>query len=468
VYVYLLCYIQLLMALPKFYLEPRKPKQDQTKHLKLAINMFYSFYGERLQYYTGVRIDPKFYKSGTETKPTDKSDVNKLISDSAPYASVIKTNLKQLALDVQNIANTAKANRIEVTKEYLKVELDKIHKHKPEVEEETIEEAKHDFVSYYELVIKERKNGTREITSGKNAGKKFSHNAIGNYSTSLAAVKRYLDYSKIKHLPFESVNKEFYDDFKRFCFQKEEKEVSTFSGYIKDIKSIMTEKAPEIFKAKEFVKPGYEADTIYLTDQQIDKMSDLDLSDESKSVRVGKEDSKLTVSFATLDKVRDLALVGFYTGLRFSDFSNLEIQSIEGSFIKVKQIKTGGRVTIPIMSKLRPVLAKYPRGLPSMSNQKFNDYIKLVGKLAGLTEQRTVINTKGNKENKTSHPLYMLISSHCCRRSYATNMFNKGVPTMLIMNSTGHKTESAFLKYIRATNEDKAILMAEAMEKLGL
>ena len=42
------------------------------------------------------------------------------------------------------------------------------------------------------------------------------------------------------------------------------------------------------------------------------------------------------------------------------DFNNLEIKSFEGNFIKVKQIKTGGRITIPIMSRLRPVLDKYP------------------------------------------------------------------------------------------------------------
>jgi len=85
---------------------------------------------------TGVRIDPKFYKAGTDKKPTDKSDVGKLISDSAPYASVIKTNLKQLALDVQTIANTAKANKIPVTKDYLRTQLDKIHKHKDEQREQ--------------------------------------------------------------------------------------------------------------------------------------------------------------------------------------------------------------------------------------------------------------------------------------------------------------------------------------------
>jgi hypothetical protein len=78
------------MALPKFYLEPRKTKHDHVKNPKFAINMFYSFYGERLQYYTGIRIEAKFYKSeDNKGNPIDRSEVNKIISDSTPYAAVI-------------------------------------------------------------------------------------------------------------------------------------------------------------------------------------------------------------------------------------------------------------------------------------------------------------------------------------------------------------------------------------------
>lgn len=456
------------MALPKFYLEPRKLKDDPAKTPKLAINMFYSFYGQRLQYYTGIRIEPRFYKAGTAAKPTDKSDVNKLISESAPYASFIKANLKQIALDAQHIANTAKANKIPVTKEYVRLELDKIHKHKPQPQEKAPSAKEHDLLSHFEKVIQERKDGTRTIATGKNQGKRFTLNSIKNYTSTLTALKRYADYKRISTILFDTVNKAFYDDFKRFCFNEEMKQVSTFAGYIKDIKSTMADVAPDTFKAKEFVKPGYEADTVYLNDEQIDRIASLDLSDHSKLVPISKDGEEGNISFATLERVRDLALVGFYTGLRFSDFSSLDIKDIDGKFIKVKQIKTGGRVSIPIMAKLRPVLAKYPDGLPSLSNQRFNSWIKIVAHLAGLNEPKTLTNTKGNTENKVTQPLYELISSHCCRRSYATNMFNKGVPTMLIMNSTGHKTEAAFLRYIKATNEDKAILMAEAMQKLGL
>jgi len=68
----------------------------------------------------------------------------------------------------------------------------------------------------------------------------------------------------------------------------------------------------------------------------------------------------------------------------------------------LKQTKTGNRVTIPIMSKLRPVLSKYQERLPTISNQKSNDYLKHVARLAGLTKNRTFSNTKRNIKNQTT------------------------------------------------------------------
>ena len=92
----------------------------------------------------------------------------------------------------------------------------------------------------------------------------------------------------------------------------------------------------------------------------------------------------------------------------------------------------------------------------------------MVAELAGLTPLIETKSFKGNIEQTLTYRMCDLISSHTCRRSYATNMFKRGIPTMLIMSATGHKTETKFLLYIRATNEDKANLMAEALKKIGL
>ncbi len=472
------------MALPKFYLETRK-----TNNGKKPINMFYSIYGSRLQYFTGIRIEEKFYKSvDSKGKPMDRSEVNKLISDSAPYSAQIKSNLKQIALDVQNIANQAKANKVPVTKELLRYELDKIHKHKAEA----IEIKKtYSFISFFEEVISDRKTGAKVMQKGKNAGQRYSYNAIKNYSSTLSALKRFMAANGLKTIQFEEVNKSFYESFKNYCYQIEQKEISTFSTFIKDIKSTMNEaresgyQSSDGHKAVSFIMPSYESDTIYLNDDQIELIEKYDFSNPDKYIthlapaRKGRKSELFDkkgnrnlveekVFYPVLDKVRDLFLIGAYTGLRFGNFTTLKTKDIHDNFIKVKQIKTGAPVIIPIMRKLRPVLEKYDGNLPTITNQRFNSYIKLVAREVGLNQIITTKSFKGNIESSIQAPLYSLISSHACRRSYATNMFRKGVPSMLIMSATGHATESSFLKYIRATNEDKANLMAETLLKLGL
>lgn len=54
-------------------------------------------------------------------------------------------------------------------------------------------------------------------------------------------------------------------------------------------------------------------------------------------------------------------------------------------------------------------------------------------------------------------PKYKLVSSHTARRSFATNAYLAGVPTISIMKITGHKTESAFMKYIKISGKENAV-----------
>jgi integrase len=100
-----------------------------------------------------------------------------------------------------------------------------------------------------------------------------------------------------------------------------------------------------------------------------------------------------------------------------------------------------------------------PNSLPkSDSNQKFNDYIKMACKEAGLTET-------GRLSTSPELPLFECISSHTARRSFATNLYLDGYPVIEIMKITGHKTEKAFMKYIRVTKLDAAKRLSQHMKK---
>ena len=96
----------------------------------------------------------------------------------------------------------------------------------------------------------------------------------------------------------------------------------------------------------------------------------------------------------------------------------------------------------------------------SISSQRFNDYIKTVCKKVGLKDEvpgsKLTEIKKGvwRKEKKTVEK-WKLVSSHICRRSFATNHYGN-LPTPVIMAITGHKTEKMFLKYIGKTAKDNA------------
>jgi integrase len=62
------------------------------------------------------------------------------------------------------------------------------------------------------------------------------------------------------------------------------------------------------------------------------------------------------------------------------------------------------------------------------------------------------------------YPKYELVSSHVCRRSFATNLYGK-IDTLTIMKITGHKTEKQFLEYIKITPKEYAEKLKDFWKK---
>lgn len=432
------------MAIPKFYLEKRKDKDGVLIVKDVPILLFYSFGSGRLQYYTGQRVDSKHYldKYWTKGKPPIKTG--------APGSANINTYLDILAYDVVNFHNQLRMNGKVVTGAALRELLDEKHK-KKEVK------PSHDLHSYAKMVHDGRLSGDRLVQVGKNKGKHFRPNGLKQFQSFVSALDRFMKDRRIRSIPFESVDRKFYDSFRSLILVKEQCEVSTFATHVKVLKTLMSESNQEglhdnmFYTSNYFLIPSFESDTISIDPDYLTIIEDMDLSDTPY-----------------LDNARDLFLVGCYSALRFSDFTNLKIEDFSENFIRIRQIKTGDMVTIPVMKKMKRLIDKH-NGLPRpISNQKFNQFIKEVFKRAGLSHLVRVRTTRGGVESYKEIEYYKLVSSHTARRTYATNMFKAGVPVMLIMAVTGHKTESAFLRYIRANNEDKARMMADMMDKLGL
>jgi integrase len=122
-------------------------------------------------------------------------------------------------------------------------------------------------------------------------------------------------------------------------------------------------------------------------------------------------------------------------------------------------------MAIPLSKKVVAILKKRGGEFPrQISDQRYNDYIKEVCKLAELNEK--IKGSKSKTEKKITRKesgifeKWELVTSHIGRRSFATNNYGR-IPTSLLINVTGHSTETMFLEYIGKTETEKAIQLAE-------
>ena len=163
-----------------------------------------------------------------------------------------------------------------------------------------------------------------------------------------------------------------------------------------------------------------------------------------------------------LDKVRDLFALEILTGQRFSDLEKvLDTKHISETNIRIYQQKTGEKVTIPLHPKLKKHLAyifnKYPDGLPAISNQKFNEYLKEVCIEAKFFKEHSWVTQSGKKKIPQSDFRHNLITSHTGRRTFCTLALNSGINSEMIMKVTGHRTYDQFREYVKVDDSDLEI-----------
>jgi integrase len=205
-------------------------------------------------------------------------------------------------------------------------------------------------------------------------------------------------------------------------------------------KGITTKQLDRVrFVTSKLKKPNGTTTKVILTEKEISTLFDLDLKNNP-----------------TLQKTRDIFLIGCYTGLRHSDYNAIKKDNIKGDWLKiiVHKGKTGKTVNIPIRSELQFLFEKYDYKIPTMSSQKVGQYVKDVCQYAGIDENIEVISNAGGIESRTWTPKYKLISSHTARRSGLTLMYDTGIKLSDLLLISGHTTEKQLKTYIFINDED--------------
>ncbi len=403
-----------------------------TSTTPTPINLVIRWNNKRLVFPSNETILPKYWNNEKQRVKAMKE---------FPEHPEFNTRLDNLVIAAKNVFRKFQndnENAVPTIEQYRS-----ILKHELGIEEKEV----YTLFSFAERLIVEQ---TQTI---KSKGKFVGRNTIVNtYKQTISILKEY-QAKKRKKVDFETIDLDFYFDFVKFLEGKGYA-LNTIGKYIKTLKTFLNEANErditniKAHKSKHFKVLKEEIDAIYLDESELTEIYNLDLKDRP-----------------ALERARDLFLVGCYTGLRFSDFTRIEPKHIRDGFIQITQQKTGSPVVIPIHPIVQELMNKYEEVTfngfpPAITNQKLNDYIKEIGKkLDSLKNPVSVTTTRGGREITKKVNKYELITTHTARRSFATNQFKNGVPSLTIMAITGHKTEKAFMKYIKVTPDQHANIM---------
>lgn len=396
-----------------------------------APQMIYLVYrfgrNDKLVYSTRLKIAPKYWN-------VDKMRVRNVVE--AGGKDAINELLNEMYRAAESFCIETKAKGRNVTKNALRDFLD-IHTGKATA---YTANTLHGFITAFIANAPHRINAA--------TGKVISQSVIRYYISTWNHIKEYEHARRNgKELDFEDITLDFYTDFTAYL-QHKKLSTNTIGKQIRILKIWLNEATEKgintntQYKSARFKVVSEKADTVYLTAAELEKIHAATLNSEK------------------LQRVRDLFLIGAFTGLRFSDFTSITADNMHGDTLTIEQQKTGGRVSIPLHPIVKKIWKQHGEQLPKpISNQKFNDYIKEVCRLAGITDKTQKSITKGGLRAKQTFAKCDLISSHTARRSFATNLYLSGFPSISIMQMTGHKTEKAFMSYIRVTATEHANLL---------
>lgn len=418
----------------KFYLRRPAPGEKASAETKAAFNpnastaifALINYNGNTVKIYTNESIVPKYWNGDTQgARNTPKFPEHPEFNE---RLNQIRSTINRTYLDYRN-NNTHTVPAPAVLKPLIESALKRGTQ-------------KITFLAYFEDFVKRSEAGKRIDPRSK---KPVRPGVAKGYRTTY---NHLISFSKKKKFDFETIDLGFHKEFTDYLSASPlSLNASTIGSNIQRIKAVMAEATEKgansnmTFKSRYFIKQSEEAETIYLNAQELKEMQDLDLSNNQR-----------------LDNVRDLFLIGCYTGLRFSDFSILKPKSIVEGFIRVTQTKTGDPVIIPVHEVVRKIMMKYNGDSPrTISNEKLNAYLKELGQLMPcLKKMESKTFTKGGAKITRTYKKWELLTTHTARRSFATNEYLAGTPSITIMAITGHRTEKSFLKYIRVTKDEHA------------
>lgn len=338
---------------------------------------------ERKQFTTGLFVNPIYWEN--KFQKVNSKDTN---------YTFINAQIEQIKIKINNIVLVFQLQGGDCTldniyNKYIGKEIKK----------------KEYILSYYKQYLFKIKKLTG-IQIKDNTYHKFVY--VGNHLESFLKWKfKKTDY------PLEELNLQFLDDFDYYLKTEKKQEQITINKTIQRLRAPINQAISEgyldrdpfvLFKSKTVRKT-----VVFLTTEELMTFE------------------KAVLHQKRLVVIQDLFIFCCYTGLAYNEMANLMKQNIQIGFdginwIQMKREKTQRQISIPILPKAQAIIDKYitenNQVLPSISNQKFNSYLKEIAAIIGI-------------EKRLTH--------HIARKTFAsTVLLYNDVPMEIVSELLGH------------------------------
>ena len=408
---------------------------------------------------TGFSINPKDW-STTTGLPKQNNETTKKISN----------DLKKLDSYISDNLNTDLGNGILIDSNWLELKINDCFNR-------VIKTDKGILTNHIQYIIDNA--NTRKVKNKIG----LSPSTIKNYNLFKNIVLEYQKKIK-KQIQFVEITKPFVDKFTHWLINTKKYSTNYAGKQLEILKTVCIDAEKNEIPVTPYSKiiPFFrESDKDRyiqtLSFDELELIKNIDLSDREQLNRFKKDNPELTKNLSitpeSLNNVRNWILLGCEIGQLGGDLLEITNENIryngKNYYIDITQQKTNKSVTIGIIAPhvIDIIENNLPKKIP---HQKLNEYAKVICKLAGIDAvvKGTKLNTDTNRKELGNYPKYELISSHCFRRSFASNYYKK-IPTAVLIGITGHSKESLFLTYInkREDKDSNADLFMQFYEKLN-
>lgn len=187
---------------------------------------------------------------------------------------------------------------------------------------------------------------------------------------------------------------------------------------------------------------------IYISIEERNRIADADLSGESE----------------TLQEQRDIFVFQCQTGCRVSDLLRLTPGNVQNGILEYVPSKTShgsssARPRVPLTPRAMSIVEKYRdnkscrgRLLPFISSQQYNQMIKEIFKIAGVTRKVNWRNPRSGMYEL--RPINEIASSHMARRTFVGNAYKMTKDPALIGYMSGHTPNSRSFQRYRDIDDD--------------